>query len=107
MLSIELPWKENNINLNLLNKKVKELNPAYLGCAADVKLTLYFEALTEEETQVIKDYWESLNEESEEITTYKSREDEELEVKAKKELAKQKLIALGLTEDEVSALIGV
>lgn len=105
MLSIELPWKENNINLNLLNKKVKELNPAYLGCAADVKLTLYFDSLTEEEAQVIKDYWESLNEESEEITTYKSREDEELEVKAKKELAKQKLITLGLTEDEVSALI--
>lgn len=107
MLSIELPWKENNINLNLLNTKVKQINAAYLGCAADIKLTLYFDALTEEETQAIKDYWESLTEESEEVITYKSREDEELELKAKKESAKQKLIAIGLSEDEISALIGV
>ncbi len=108
MTNITLIWKNNNINLNLLNKKVKEINASYCGCTADKELTLYFdvESLTEEQLTTINEYWNSLDEESEEVKTYKSLEDELLEKAAKKESAKQKLLTLGFSEDEISALIG-
>jgi hypothetical protein len=59
MINVELNWKELNINLNLVSKKMKEINNSYCGCSADEKLNVYFDNLTEEEAQLVKDYWES------------------------------------------------
>lgn len=109
MINITFDWKEKKVNLMLINKKVKLLNDAYCGCSAGNNLILHFNVdnLSEEEITAINVYWDSLDEESEEVKTYKSLEDELLKKAAEKESAKQKLLTLGFSEDEISALIGV
>jgi hypothetical protein len=106
--SIRLDWKEFNLDMNTVEAWFRaNAGEHYLGNGAYSCLELYF---SEEPSQEIKDaiaaYWDGLDEESEEATAYVSRADREAEKALKKDAGKAKLLALGLTEEEVAALVG-
>lgn len=110
MLNVELEWKEFSVNL----KKVKEalrLIDETCELSANSKLVAHCsDELSEEQVQEIKDYWEALDEESEEATSYISAEDEKAaaaaDIAAKKASARAKLLVLGLSEEECGAVLG-
>lgn len=108
MINIELEWKDKSVSLPIVEAKMRAKYPEYCGCSAHEKLVLHFdcESLPEETIEEIKDYWDKLKKNSNEFTKYKSKDDLEADKKSKKESAKAKLLALGLDEDEVSALLG-
>lgn len=107
--SMSFSWKEFNVSLVLLETWLREnAGAGYCGnCASGASLELYF---IEEPSQEIKDavqaYWDGLEDDSAEASDYKSQEQINADVEAKKASAKAKLLALGLTEDEVNALVG-
>lgn len=108
MYKLELQWKEFKVNLSKIDQTLTELYPSYAGNQAHSVLELWFkEDLTEDESKEIKQMWDSLTEESEEVKAYKSLNVIEEERKAKKQSAKDKLKKLGLTEEEIAALVGV
>lgn len=108
MFALELDWKSFNLNLASVETWLRSnAGDQYTGNSADAKLNLWFQ---EEPSQEIKDaiqaYWDGLEEDSAEASDYKSQEQVKADVEAKKSSAKAKLLALGLTEDEVNALVG-
>lgn len=108
MYSINLEWKEFNVNLQAVEAWMKANAGAhYSGNQASRTLELYF---SEEPEQSVKDdvqaYWDLLAEDAEEVTSYKSQEDVLAEIATKKASGRAKLLQLGLTEEEVSALVG-
>jgi hypothetical protein len=106
--SMKLDWKEINIDMNVVEAWLRaNAGEHYCGNAAHTHLDLYFsEEPSQEEKDAILAYWEALDEESDEALAYMSREDRLADKAAKKEAGKAKLLALGLTEAEVAALIG-
>lgn len=111
MKKIELKWKDFNINLSLINNKIKLDYPSYKGNQAYSLLELWFDEVSDEEVEAIKSYWDSITEGSEEATSYKSGEQVIQEAQESKqelvESAKTKLATLGLSEAEISAILGV
>jgi hypothetical protein len=134
MYSIDLPWKNFNVNLQAIDTWVRANHgEGYAGASADYDFSLHFtddvpplapEATEEEITahealvaaheakiQAIKDYWEGLNEESTEATSYQTAAQIAEAAAAAKAAAlataKTKLEALGLSADEVKAILGV
>lgn len=111
MFKIELQWKEFSVNLPMLDQKLRAEHPEYAGNQAHNILELWF---TEEPSQEAKEeivaYWEALDEESEEATSYKTQAQIEADAAAdkaaKKASAAAKLEALGLTADEIAAILG-
>jgi len=106
--SIELEWKEFNVCLETVHAWMQaNAGEHYRGSSADSKLRLHF---VEEPSQEVKDdvaaYWEALDEESDEAANYMSAADRAAEVEAKKASGKAKLAALGLTAEEIAALVG-
>ncbi len=105
--TIELEWKEFNLDLNTIHAWMQaNAGEQYSGSSADSTLKLHFlEEPSQEEKDAIVAYWEALDEESDEAANYMSAADIEAEKATKAAAGKAKLIALGLTEDEVNALI--
>lgn len=111
MYTIELNWKEFNVDLDSISEMVKNLDENYCGASAHSVLQLHF---TAEPSQEVKDeiesHWESLDEESDEAVAYKSAEDrkaeKEADTAAKKASARAKLLTLGLSEEECDAVLG-
>jgi len=106
--SIDLDWKNINIDLNTVNAWLKaNAGTNYAGLSADSQLHVWF---TDEPPQdfisAVQNYWNSLDEKSAEATNYKSSADRKADVENKAISAKTKLKALGLTDDEISALLG-
>lgn len=56
--------------------------------------------------QLVQEYWDSIDEESDEAVAYVSAESIRVEAEAKKASGKAKLAALGLTAEEIAALVG-
>lgn len=107
--AMRLDWKEDlSLDLNMVDVKLKELaGENCCGNQAAAQLEIWF---LEEPAQEIKDliqaYWDSLDESSPEAEAYKSADARKEEAQAKKASGKAKLLALGLTEEEVAALMG-
>lgn len=111
MKTIQLEWKEFNINLEKIHEMAKLIDESCCGLFANSKLEVHFtNDISEEKEQELKDYWDSITEESEEAESYKTQEQINKEKKEADKLAKasatQKLKALGLTDDEISAMMG-
>jgi hypothetical protein len=112
MFSINFQWKEFNINLEAVEAWMKEyVGDSYCGNSADSKLTLWFhEVPSQELMDDIQAYWNGLTEESTEATSYKTATELANEVAAAKTAAKasatSKLAALGLSAEEIAAIVG-
>lgn len=104
---MKLDWKEYNVDLEALQIHLKDLYPDLDGCAAGRELSLiFFEEPSQEDKDAIASFWESIDAEHEMVVSYKSQAQRSEERAAKKESGKAKLLALGLTEAEIAAMIG-
>lgn len=108
MFTLDLNWKQFNVSLSKLREHVDaNVSTPCVGISANSKLQIHFaDQPSELDQNALLSYWESIDEESDEATTYKSSEDLAQEMQTKKESAKAKLLVLGLTEAEIQALIG-
>lgn len=105
MYSMKLEWKEFNVSLASIDAFCKAQSEDYTGNSADSALTLWFENEPSEEIkEVIQAKWDSIESDDVEATAYKNAEEIQAEVEIKKTSAKSKLLALGLTEEEIAAL---
>lgn len=101
MFKMTLNWKQFNIDLGQVESKLKDDFPTYVGNSASDVFCVYFsEILTQEQQDNILNYWESLTADG-----YKSKEQLAEETNALKESAKAKLLNIGLTVDEIKALL--
>ena len=109
MYKLELQWKEFNIDLKAFDEQLKASYPSYLGPQAQVVLELYFsEEPSQEAKDAISALWDSIDSDQHALAqSYVSKDSIEADKASKKQSAKAKLLALGLTEAEVSALLGV
>jgi hypothetical protein len=108
MQSKQLEWKEFSVDLKAIDAKFKADYPNnYAGNQAHSIMELYFtEELTEQMNTDIDAYWDDLTAESAEATSYQSAAQLAQVTATQKTSAKAKLAALGLTEDEIKALVG-
>lgn len=105
--TIALEWKAFNLDCNIVRDWAKANLANCSGASANSKFEVHFtEQPTEDDRAALELHWESMTEESEEALAYKSEQERKAEKEAKKESAKNKLLDLGLTEDEISAMIG-
>lgn len=112
LITMDYAWKEFSINGDLVLITIKTLSDKIVGTSHNSKFQIHFSSQPSvEELEAINDYWDSINEESEEATSYISgeqvKQNQQAENLALKESAKAKLLALGLSEAEVSAILGV
>jgi hypothetical protein len=112
MFKIDLQWKDFKINLTKVEEAIKTLCPDCVGTQAYSLLELWFSSEPSDEVKAqILAYWDSIDAASIEAVTYKSADQLKQEADAAKLVninsAKAKLAALGLSEAEISAIIGV
>lgn len=109
MYKLELQWKEFNIDLPALDSQLRASYPSYVGNQAYSVLELWFnEEPSQEDKDAIQALWDGIEDDQHALAqSYTSQADIEAEIEVKKQSAKTKLLALGLTEDEVKALVGV
>lgn len=96
MYKTELNWKEFKVDLSKIETRMKASFPGvYMhNQALPERLELYFsEAISQEDLDSIQDYWESIEDDSEEATSYKPRLTEE-QLVLKLSLIKQAKLAL-------------
>lgn len=106
-LQVELSWKNYNVNLDKVCESLRTAVDPAIGLSAAGTLQVWGpEDMTEEHVADIQAYWDSISETSVETTSYKSFDDIKADIATKKASGKAKLLALGLTEDEVSAILG-
>lgn len=106
--SMKLEWKEFNLSLSEVEVWMKaNAGEHYCGNQAHSCLELWFlEEPSEEIKEAIEAHWDALEDNSDEAEAYQSYEDLAADRAAKKASGKAKLLALGLSEDEVAALVG-
>lgn len=109
MFTLDLPWKSFNVNLSDVSDWIStNVTTNVSGLSANSVLQIHFtEDPSQEEIDEIKAYWNLLTEESPEAEGYKSSADLEVERLAKLASAKAKLEVLGLTQDEINAILGL
>jgi hypothetical protein len=111
MITLDLNWKTFNISLPKLREWIDaNIATPCVGISANSKLQIHFEQEPEElDKNALLSYYEALDEESIEATSYLTKEQElaaqQAELQAKKDSAKAKLLTLGLTEDEIAAIL--
>lgn len=107
MFNLDLPWKEFNVALEKVGAWLDaNIETECVGLSANYSLQIHFQAEpSQEEKEAILEYWEGIDEESDEAVEYRSKEQLAADKASKRASAKAKLIALGLTEAEVKALI--
>lgn len=114
MFTINLKWREFNVNLKKVEKEIKKINNSICGISANSVMQLHFESdVTDSEKLAIETYWESLTNLSLEATKYKSYAQIKTKLKEIKGSAliknwqdmteKEKRIVLGMefTEEEI------
>ena len=94
--SLELKWKEHNIDLAAFDAWVKSVEPSCCGTSADYKLTLWFmEQLSEEAKAAIEAKWAELDDaEHEMVKSYRSREQLEQAKKTREDAIKAKKLGM-------------
>jgi hypothetical protein len=107
MKTIQLDWKEFKVNLEKVNEMAKIIDESCCGLSANSKLEVHFlEDISKEKEQELKDYWDSISEDSDESKSYKSAAEIQDDLNKKKESAMAKLTKLGLDAEEIKALLG-
>lgn len=112
MIPIQLKWLDFPVNLQAVDAYMKiNAGTSYSGISADYFLTLWFTESPEDGiSEAITAYWADLTSESVEATSYKTAAqitaDEETAKAALLASAQSKLTALGLTADEINAILG-
>lgn len=103
---IKLDWKGFNIGLPVLHEWLQaNAGDQYCGMQAAQKLELWFLSEPSQEIQDdIAAKWLAIDEDSDEAEAYKSHAEILSEIAAKKASAKAKLLALGLSEEEIAAM---
>lgn len=97
MYILKLNWKEYYINLNMIEAHMKATYASYLFNQSRPEcLELYFEDPSQEDLDSAQAYWDSLGEELEEITSYKTKEE------LNEEKQQQKLSLLEKSWDEMT-----
>lgn len=112
MRTVELSWKEFNVNLEMVQAHMKSLDSSCCGMSGNSKLEVHF--TNDEISQEIIDsavaYWDAIDEESEEAISYKTaaqiKSERDTEIAAQKASAKTKFLNMGLTEAEANAILG-
>ncbi len=107
MYMMKLQWKEFNVDLAALDQQLRADHPAYVGNQAHAHLELWFsEEPSQEAKEAIESMWAALDAAHVLAQSYKSANQLMADKEAKKASAKAKLEALGLSADEVKALLG-
>lgn len=105
MFCMTLQWKEFNIDLRALDASLKASYPSYVGNQAHSVLELWFnEEPSQEDKDAIEQLWAALDPDDAMVESYKSAADLKIEQDAQKEVALAKLVALGLTVEDLKAL---
>ena len=112
--SLDLAWKNKIDGSSLLLDMTAveawlraNAGPSYLGNSSDQDLTLWFsDEPSVELKDLIETYWAHLDENSAEAKSYADNTTREAQVAQKAESGKAKLLALGLTAAEISAMLG-
>jgi len=111
-IDINLDWKAFKVDMNLVHAWLaKNAGDKYCGCSANSQFQVHF---TDEPGQDVRSavvsYWNKINKKSAEYKNYQSAEDRRADVANAQAKAKasglSKLKALGLTDDEINALMG-
>lgn len=108
MVTLELQWKQFSLSLPAVRAWIDaNLTAECVGLSANNKLEVHF---SEEPSQTDKDalqaYWDGLDENSTEAQEYTSMQAILADKAAKAASAKAKLAALGLTQEEIEAILG-
>jgi hypothetical protein len=112
MYTINYSWKQFNINTPKAIEAMQALiQTQIVASCCNSSLQVHFnEEPTQEEKDLIQMYWDDLIETSTEATSYKSsnqiKQETETAKQALKDSAKVKLATLGLSNDEINAIIG-
>lgn len=107
--SMELSWKEHSVDLEAFNAAIKAQDSNCCGTSADSnKLTVHFiEQASEEAKAAVAAQWAELDDEEHAMcASYKSQAQKASEKEALKASGKAALIALGLSEAQVNAMLG-
>lgn len=105
MYTMKLPWKEFNVDLKAVEAFARAQSDLCTGTSGDYDFQVHFESEPEDEVkEAIQAKWDEIEADSAEAESYKSKEEIAAEVEVKKNSAKSKLLALGLTEEEIAAL---
>lgn len=107
MYIMQMQWKEFNVDLRAVDANLRGLYDSYSGNQAHGVLELVFtEEPSSEDKAAVQAYWDGIESDSSEATSYQSVESLEADRIAKRASGKAKLIGLGLSEAEADALIG-
>ena len=104
---MRLDWKTYNVDIGMLDAAIRAMNTTYCSNQANSCLELWFlEEPSDADRAAILALWDGILPDSEMVTGYRSAAQIKADQSAKKASAIEKLKALGLTDDEVAALIG-
>ncbi len=109
--TMDLQWKDFKVCMESIESWVKaNAGPSYVGNSADSDITLNFTSVPDSAiVELIQSHWDSLDKTSIEATSYKSAEQKMQDDNVTKSKllasASAKLAALGLSIDEIKALI--
>ena len=112
MFTLSLQWKEFNLNLQSVKEWIDaNLDAECVGLSAHSKLEAHFtDEPSEQDKSDLQAYWNGLTDQSDEATSYQTAEQikaaADADRAAKLASARTKLEGLGLTAEEVSAILG-
>ena len=112
MYNLDLQWKEFNISLPDVKAWLDvNVSTPSVGTSANSVFQLHFESEPSQgEKDAIQAYWDGLTAESDEAVNYQTGEQikaaQEADKAAKIATASTKLQALGLTAEEIQAILG-
>jgi len=110
--SINLNWQTFNVDLSTVDTWIKaHAGINYCGLSANSSLQIHYSAPIDDATiDYVTAYWTGLSESSPEATNYQSEADRKAAAAAAKASllasARTKLEALGLSADEITAIVG-
>ncbi len=111
-MTINLEWQTFNVDLNTVDAWIKANAAAnYCGMSANSELQIHYTEQPDDSViSAVQAYWAGLNDSSPEATNYKPESQRMSESASAKATAlasaTSKLEALGLTQNEIDALLG-
>jgi hypothetical protein len=107
MFCLILQWKDFNVDLGAFDAQMRADHPTYTGNQAHKHLELWFtEELHQDDQDLIKMAWDEIDENHAMTKSYRSAAQVKADVDAKRASGMAKLAALGLTADELKAILG-
>lgn len=107
MYMMKLEWKAFNVDLAALDVSLRAAYPHYAGNQAQAYLELWFnEEPSQEAKDAIDALWAAINAEHAMAASYQSAAQLKTAADSQKASARAKLAVLGLTTEELKALLG-